>query len=81
MITLLSFASKKGESDLLKEQIRVQAAKYTDEAWNYEMFEQLKMVEKYLSGEPVLDIISWDVTPAGSLKGLEQMRSSYKQAY
>lgn len=81
MITLLSFASKKGESDLLKEQIRVQAAKYTDEAWNYEMFEQLKMVEKYLSGEPVLDIISWDVTPAGSLKGLEQMRPSYKQAF
>lgn len=81
MITFLSFASKKGESDLIKEQVRFQAGRRTDEVWNFEMFEQMKALEQYLKGEPVLDIISWDVTPDGSLKSLEQMRQQYRQAF
>lgn len=81
MITFLSFASQKKENDLMKEQLRFQAARYTEEAWSYEMYEQLKEAEAFLREEPVLDLISWDVTPAGALESLERLRRSYRQAF
>lgn len=80
MITFLSYASKKEENELIKEQIRVQAGRWTEEKWNYELHDQLAVVEQLLASEPLIDMVSWDVTVAGSLKSLESMRSSYKQA-
>ena len=81
MITFLSFASQKKENDLIREQVRSQAAKYTDEAWVYEMYEQWKAIEQFLRDEPVLDIISWDLTPDGALERLEQLRRNYRQSF
>ena len=46
MITFLSFASEKKESDLIKSQLRIQAAKWTEEAWDYEMFEKPEALEE-----------------------------------
>ncbi len=65
MITFLSFASKKNENVLLKDQLRIPAARWTEEAWVYELFEELEQVEEYLSQDPLLDIVSWDVTVRG----------------
>ena len=45
MITFLSFASEKRESELIKGQLRIQAAKWTEEAWGYEMFENMETLE------------------------------------
>ena len=81
MITFLSFASEKRESELIKGQLRIQAAKWTEEAWDYEMFEKLEALEAYLDGKPLIDLLSWDVTVPGSVERLEAMRKDYRQAF
>ena len=81
MITFLSFASKKNENVLLKDQLRIQAARWTEEAWVYELFEELEQVEEYLSQDPLLDIVSWDVTVRGAVERLKDMRRRYQQAF
>ena len=81
MITFLSFASEKKESDLIKSQLRIQAAKWTEEAWDYEMFEKPEALEEYLAGGPLIDLVSWDVTFSGSVERLERMRKHYRQAF
>ena len=73
MITFLSFASEKRESELIKGQLRIQAAKWTEEAWGYEMFENMETLEAYLDSEPLIDLLSWDVTVPGSVKILCNM--------
>lgn len=81
MISFLSFASLKSENRLLKEQIQQQAAKFTDEVWKYELFEQLKQLEDYLQQEPLIDIASWDVSVLGALEKLQSYRRHYQQAF
>lgn len=81
MITFLSFASEKRESELIKGQLRIQAAKWTEEAWGYEMFENMETLEAYLDSEPLIDLLSWDVTVPGSVERLEAMRKDYRQAF
>lgn len=81
MITFLSFASEKKENELIKSQLRLKAAKWTDEMWEYELFEEQKLAEAYLAGEPLIDLMSWDVTVPGSVEGLEQLRKKYRQAF
>lgn len=80
MITFLSLAMKKQENNLLKKQMRVQAARWTEENWRYELFEKLNELERFLDSEPVLDLISWDVTIEGALERLADVRRSYRQA-
>lgn len=81
MITFLSYASQKSENILIKEEVRLQAARWTEEAWAYELFEELSQVENYLSKDPLLDIVSWDVTVRGAAEGLKRMRKSHPQAF
>lgn len=81
MITFLSLAEKAQDNILLREQIKLQAAKYTDEVWQYALFEQLQELECFLNNEPVLDLISWDITLSGALERLECLRQKYKQSF
>lgn len=81
MITFLSLAEKAQDNILLREQIKLQAAKYTDEVWQYALFEQLQELERFLNTEPVLDLISWDITLSGALERLEYLRQKYKQSF
>lgn len=81
MITFLSLASQKAESELIRTKMREQAAKWTEEAWNYQMFEKLSNLEEYLKQDPVLDIISWDVTVSGAIERLKPLRKHYQQAF
>lgn len=81
MITFLSLAAQAQDNAVLKEQIKQQAAMYTNEVWRYELFEQLQELERFLQDEPVLDMISWDVTLSGALDRLERLRQKYRQAF
>ncbi|MDO5415638.1 MAG: LytTR family DNA-binding domain-containing protein [Lachnospiraceae bacterium] len=81
MITFVSYAAEKKESELIKSQMRLQAARWTDEAWSYEMFEQMAELQTYLAGEPLVDLFCWDVTAAGSVAALEEARKKYRQAF
>lgn len=81
MITFLSLAEKAQDNALLKEQIKRQAAKYTDEVWRYALFEHLSELHAFLQDEPVLDMISWDVTLRGALEHLPHLRQKYKHSF
>lgn len=81
MITFLSLAEKARDNAMLLEQVKGLAAKYTDEVWCYELFEQLQELEHFLAGEPVLDMISWDITLSGALERLERLRQKYRQSF
>lgn len=81
MISFLSFASGAGENALIKAQISHQAALWTEEEWRYAFFEQLNQLEVYLESEPLLDIVSWDVTADGAVESLRKLRNSYRDAF
>lgn len=81
MITFLSFASEKRENELIRSQLGLQAAKWTDEAWSYQMFESIALLESYLSKEPLVDLVCWDVTIPGAVERLIKLRKAYRQAF
>ncbi len=81
MITYLALLKKRTEGEQLLKIIRKYAAIYTDEMWSYRLFQNVSDLEKFLDSEPVLDLVSWDVTIEGALATLETMRSQYQQAY
>lgn len=81
MITSLTLLKKKGEYEPLLHTVRRFAAVYTDEAWSYPFFQSISEIERFLDTEPVVDLISWDVTIDGALALLEKMRSQYQKAY
>ena len=81
MITFLSLAEKAQDNAMLLKQVKGLAAKYTDETWCYELFEKLRELEIFLKNEPVLDMISWDITITGALESLERLRQKYRQSF
>lgn len=81
MITCLTLLKKEDEYKQLLGVIRKYAAICTDEQWSYLFFQTISQVEGLLDKEPVLDLVSWDVTIAGSVPLLEKMRSRYREAY
>ncbi len=41
----------------------------------------MKPLEEYLSGEPLIDLLCWDVTPSGAMEKLAALRKAYRQAF
>ena len=74
MITFFALCGQKAEYELIKAFVSKYAALYTDEMWEYICFQKLKEAEYFLRSEPVLDIISWDVTLKGAKEALERIR-------
>lgn len=81
MITCLTLLKNREEYERLLAAVRKYAAAYTEEMWNYLFFQSIPQVEKLLDTEPVLDLISWDITMKGALGLLEKMRRRNKDAY
>ncbi len=81
MITYLALLKKREEHEQLLTIIRKYAAVYTDELWSYLYFQDVSQTERLLETEPVLDLISWDVTIDGALPLLKKMRRQYQKAF
>lgn len=81
MITYLALLKKKVEYEQLLKVIQKYAAIYTDEVWSYLFAQNVSGAEDLLASEPVLDLISWDVTIEHALTALEKMRSCYSEAF
>lgn len=81
MSTYLALFKKRAEYVQLLQVIRKYAAIYTDEMWSYLSVHNVADVERLLEDEPVLDLISWDVTMEGALCALEKMRAAHSGAY
>jgi len=81
MITFLALSKETADYDTIKVAIRKRAAIYTEEKWNYLCFRTVAEAEKFLEKEPVLDLISWDMTMKGAQEALEHMRRLHAEAF
>lgn len=81
MIAFLSLASQKADNTFLLNIVKDFAASYTEESWSYHLYERLGDAKEYLETEPILDLISWDVTVAGALEQLKELRKAYQETF
>ena len=81
MVTYLSFMKNKEENEWLKKQVQSQAAIWTDENWQYCLFDEFKRLKSYTEAEVPPDMVSWDVTPEGALQELKEERKKFTQAF
>lgn len=81
MITYLALLKKKAEHEQLLKVIKKYAAIYTDEMWSYLFAQNVSGAEELLASEPVLDLISWDVTIKDALTALKTMRSCHNESF
>lgn len=81
MITFFSLSSNNIEYQFIKNAVLKCAALYTEQKWNYVCFQNVIEAENYLKQEPLLDMVSWDITLKDAQKSLENMRKTYTEAF
>lgn len=81
MITFMGLSADQTEFDTIKVAVRKRAAIYTEEKWDYLGFYTVTEAEKFLEREPVLELISWDVTMKGAQEALEHLRYMHREAF
>lgn len=81
MITFMALSAGRTDFDRIQVAVRKRAAVYTEEKWNYFCFCTVKEAEKFLEKEPVLELISWDVTLHGAQEALERLRMMHREAF
>lgn len=81
MITFMGLSADRTEFDTLKVAVRKRAAIYTEEKWDYLGFYTVTEAEKFLEREPVLELISWDITMKGAQEALEHLRKVHREAF
>ncbi len=65
----------------MKDVVLEYAARYTEQKWNYICFKNVVEAETFLKQEPILDMVSWDITLKNAQKSLENMRKTYTEAF
>jgi len=81
MIGYLAYLAIQTENDALLKEVRKKAAYYTDEKWDYYLFDSMENAAVQFLREPSIHLISWDVTSPGSLHFLEQVRREKKDPF
>lgn len=76
---MMVYDSRHGERELMERTIRRAAARFTEEKWELPYFEQMEPMLAYLKDGPLLDMACFDVSAAGSIDCLEQIRRRYKE--
>ncbi len=79
MIGFLSLIAQKNEQAQLERELRLAAAKWTEEEWKYYLYTRIPEVIHFLRDLPTLDLMSWDLTVPDSIKELELVRESYRE--
>lgn len=81
MITFMALSAGTADYNTIKVAVRKRAAIYTEEKWDYLFFGTVTEAEKFLEQEPVLELISWDITMKGAPEALERLRSVHREAF
>lgn len=77
----MALSAGKTDFEKIKVAVRKRAAVYTEEKWNYFCFFTVTEAEQFLEKEPVLELISWDITMKGAQEALERLRCVYRKAF
>ena len=79
MAGYLSYLSTEEESRLLLYEVKNWAARYTDESWNYYLFNSAIQAAQKLDQEPCVHLLGWDITGTGSLEILKRARRERRE--
>ncbi|MDO4513558.1 MAG: LytTR family DNA-binding domain-containing protein [Lachnospiraceae bacterium] len=77
MVSMLSYNSREKELSRIKNQIMDLAAVLTEDEWKVFHTESLQKAMEYASKEPLIHLACCDVTTAGSLTALEDIRKKH----
>ncbi|MCX4267234.1 MAG: LytTR family DNA-binding domain-containing protein [Lachnospiraceae bacterium] len=80
MITFMALSAG-ADFDMIQVAVRKRAALYTEEKWDCLCFCTVTEAERFLEKEPVLELISWDVTLSGAQEALERLRKVHQEAF
>lgn len=78
MIRIVTIDGEKEEIPMLRNAIRENAAKLTDDEWNLRFFPSTEESEKYIKSEPLIDFGCYDVALDGGMKYLLSFRKRYE---
>lgn len=79
MVSMMVYNPKSGERGMIGDTIRRTAARLTDEKWKLDYFERPEPMLDFLKDSPLLDFACYDVSGAGSIERLEQLRRRYRE--
>lgn len=78
MIRMVTIDGKNEEICVLRNAIRENAAKLTNEEWHLKFFPSTEESENYIKDEPLIDFGCYDVTVDGGMEYLSSLRKRYE---
>lgn len=78
MISMVTIDGEKEEISVIRNAIKENAAKLTNEEWNLKFFSSTEECDIYIKDEPLIDFGCYDVTVDGGLKYLSSLRKKYE---
>ncbi len=78
MVSMMVYDPHTEEHELIRYTARQTAAVLTDEMWQMAFLGRQEELERYLADSPLLDVACYDVSGAGSINRLEEVRRSYR---
>lgn len=80
MVSMAAYDENTIELEKLKTVTRELAARLSEDRWKIEQISRLEQFRTYIAGSPLLDLLLYDVSGAGALDYLRQLRKEYRTA-
>lgn len=78
MVSMMVYDPHTEEHELIRHTARQAAAVLTDEMWQMTFLNRQEELNRFLADSPLLDVSCYDVSGAGSISRLEEVRRSYQ---
>lgn len=78
MISMVTIDGRQDEISLIRDAIKENAAKLTDEEWNLKFFPSTVESEEYVKDDPLIDFGCYDVSASGGMDWLSSFRKKYE---
>ena len=79
MISVLCYCTNREEGNALREIMKDLAARYSEEQWDIHCFFLLEEVRDFFTRKPLVNMACFDVSSAGDITFLREMRRDYKE--
>ena len=80
MISVYALSSTKEENQILRRTARQYAQRYSEDDWEFYLFESVTRMEEVLTRHPLVNLLSWDLSLPGGLESLERWRPEQRDA-
>lgn len=80
MVTMAAYDENRTELAQMEHVVRELAARLSEDSWKIEKLSDMGELRAYLKGQPLLDMLLYDVTRREALACLRQIRKEYRMA-